>query len=180
VEIKDIGELMKKVLLLVGLTLINFASMQVFAESKFDSNVLASAPLTSLPIGTDKIDFKDFDGKVVLLDFWASWCGPCRQSFPWMNEIQEKYDDQGLVVIAVNLDQEKQAAADFLADVPAKFKILYDPNGGSAEQMQVIGMPMSYLIDRQGYIRHRLIGFNSSKKKEHQDHILALLNETAE
>ena len=153
--------------------------MQVFAESKPESNVTAFAPLAALTIGQDKIDFNDYRGKVLLLDFWASWCGPCRQSFPWMNEIQAKYNDQGLVVIAVNLDQEKQAAADFLADVPAKFKIVYDPDGSSAEQMEVMGMPMSYLIDRQGHLRHRLIGFNSSKKKQHEDHILALLNETA-
>jgi len=178
VKIIDIGGLMKKVLLLVGLIFINVTSMFAFAESETEPNVMASAPLSALPIGQDKIDFSDYRGKVVLLDFWASWCGPCRQSFPWMNEIQAKYDDKDLVVIAVNLDQEKQAAADFLADVPAKFQIVYDPDGGSAEQMKVMGMPMSYLIDRQGILRHRLIGFNSSKKKEHEDHILALLNET--
>jgi thiol-disulfide isomerase/thioredoxin len=181
VKIIDIGGLMKKVWLLIGLIFINTAGMHAFAESKlepkYESNDIASAPIVSLPIGEDNIDFKDYRGKVVLLDFWASWCGPCRQSFPWMNEIQKKYEDQGLVVIAVNLDQEKEAAADFLSDVPANFKIVYDPEGGSAEKMEVIGMPMSYLIDRQGNVIHRLIGFNSSKKKEHEDHILSLLNE---
>jgi thiol-disulfide isomerase/thioredoxin len=178
VKIIDIGGLMKKVLLLIGLIFISATSMSVFAESKAESNITPAALLTALSLGQDEIDFSDYRGKVVLLDFWASWCGPCRQSFPWMNEIQEKYDDQSLVVIAVNLDQEKQAAADFLADVPAKFKIVYDPEGGSAEQMEVMGMPMSYLIDRQGRLRHRLIGFNSSKKKEHEDHIITLLNES--
>ncbi|MFT7371522.1 MAG: cytochrome c biogenesis protein CcmG/thiol:disulfide interchange protein DsbE [Oleiphilaceae bacterium] len=170
---------MKKVLLLVGCVLLNTSSMFALAEIKPESDVMASAPLSILSIGADKIDFSDYRGKVVLLDFWASWCGPCRQSFLWMNEIQAKYTDQGLVVIAVNLDQEKQAAADFLAAVPATFKILYDPDGGSAEQMEVMGMPMSYLIDRQGKLRHRLIGFNSSKKQEHEEHIVALLYETS-
>ena len=183
-KIIDIGGLMKKVLLLVGLIFINAMSAPSFAESKAEhkpeTNTLDSVPLSALSIGSDQIDFSDYRGKVVLLDFWASWCGPCRQSFPWMNEVQKKYADQDLVVIAVNLDQEKQAAADFLTDVPATFKIVYDPDGSSAEQMEVMGMPMSYLIDRQGHVRHRLIGFNSSKKKEHEDHILALLNDATQ
>jgi len=174
---------MKKVLLSAVLVFLSSLSISAFAELKSElkpkPNVVASVPLTALPIGSDNIDFSDYRDKVVLLDFWASWCGPCRQSFPWMNEMQTKYADQGLVVIAVNLDQEKQAAADFLSDVPATFKIMYDPDGGSAERMDVLGMPMSYLIDRQGHVRHRLIGFNSTKKKEHEDHISALLNETA-
>jgi len=180
VKIIEIGELMKKVLLLIGLIFINAMSIFAFAEAKPEANTLASEPISALSIKQENIDIRDYRGKVVLLDFWASWCGPCRQSFPWMNKIQEKYADQNLVVIAVNLDQEKQAAADFLAAVPAKFKIVYDPDGGSAEQMDVMGMPMSYLIDRKGHVRHRLIGFNSYKKKEHEDHILALLNEAAQ
>lgn len=168
---------MKKVLLLVGCVLLSMSSMFALAEIKSESGVMASVALSTLPMGADNIDFRDYRGKVVLLDFWASWCGPCRQSFPWMNDIQAKYTDQGLVIIAVNLDQEKQAADKFLAEVPATFKVVYDPDGGSAEQMEVMGMPMSYLIDRQGKLRYRLIGFNSRKKKEHEAHIFALLYE---
>ena len=159
---------MKKIVWFVGVLFIS-ATYSLAAAEK---------PLLELTIGQEKIMFSEYRGKVVLLDFWASWCGPCRQSFPWMNEVQARYADQGIEVIAINLDEEKQNAANFLKDVPAKFKIAYDPDGRSAEQMNVMGMPMSYLIDREGYVRHRLIGFNSSKRIEHEEHIRALLNET--
>ena len=168
-----IGELMKKVMLLVGFVLLNGVIGYTVAGQKSE----ALAPLTTLSLGADQLDLQNYRGKVVLLDFWASWCGPCRQSFPWMNLVYEKYKDQGFAIIAINLDQEKKAAAGFLAAVPAFFKILYDPVGSSAEQMAVRGMPVSYLIDRKGHVSHRLIGFNSAKKKEHEAHIIALLNE---
>lgn len=123
------------------------------------------------------IHFQDYAGKVILLDFWASWCGPCRQSFPWMNDMQAKYADQGLEIIAINLDSDPTAAQEFLAEVPASFVLGFDPEGNSAEQMQVEAMPMSYLIDRAGQIRFRLMGFNSDKKSEHEAHIQTLLKE---
>lgn len=124
-----------------------------------------------------KIHFQDYQGKVILLDFWASWCGPCRQSFPWMNEMQAKYAGQGLAIIAINLDSESDVAREFLTEVPASFVLGFDPEGKSAEAMQVEAMPMSYLIDRHGQIRYRLMGFNSEKKSEHETHIQTLLSE---
>jgi len=91
--------------------------------------------------------------------------------------MQARYAEQGLVILAINLDQDKTDAAEFLSDVPAKFKIIYDPEGDSAEKMDLMGMPMSYLIDRNGQLRHNLIGFNSLKKTQHENHIRTLLNE---
>lgn len=164
---------MKKIMFWVSLVLFStLGSLALAAQEAADSE-----PLTELSLGQDKIEFADYRGKVVLLDFWASWCGPCRQSFPWMNDMQSRYREHGLVVLAVNLDQDRQDADLFLKDVPADFAIAYDPSGGSAEKMEVMGMPMSYLIDRDGRIRHRLIGFNSRKKLEHENHIRLLLNE---
>lgn len=129
--------------------------------------------------GTNRdINFQDYTGKVILIDFWASWCGPCRLSFPWMNDMQAKYADQGFEIIAINLDSEAGAAQEFLAEVPANFTLGFDPEGISAEQMQVEAMPMSYLIDREGKIRYRLMGFNTDKKAEHELHIKHLVNET--
>ena len=125
----------------------------------------------------ENIHFQDFSGDVILLDFWASWCGPCRQSFPWMNDMHAKYADLGLRVVAINLDNDTEAAQEFLAEVPANFILGFDPEGNAAEQMQVEAMPMSYLIDRNGQIRFRLMGFNSGTKAEHEAHIQTLLSE---
>lgn len=134
-------------------------------------------PLQSVA-GQDKlIQFNEYLGHVVLIDFWASWCGPCRQSFPWMNAMQEKYKDQGFDIIAINLDSDTDDAHQFLKEVPAQFTIGFDPTGLTAEKMAVEAMPMSYLISRDGQIQHRFIGFNTQKKLSHEAHIKTLLAE---
>lgn len=138
---------------------------------------LEPLPLIKVQAAQGELNFADYRGKVILLDFWASWCGPCRQSFPWMNEVQIRYANEGLTVIAVNLDQNRADAQAFLAEVPASFQIAYDASGNSAEMMHVVGMPMSYLIDRQGRVRQSLIGFNQQNKAEHETQIRELLAE---
>lgn len=159
-------------------TILVFLLSQLMAWPSLASET--SEPLTLKSVaGVDQpIQLQDYAGKIILIDFWASWCGPCRLSFPWMNEMQAKYADQGFEIIAINLDSETQAAQEFLAEVPAHFTLAFDPEGSSAEHMQVEAMPMSYLIDREGQIRFRMMGFNSDKKSEHEAHIQTLLNET--
>jgi cytochrome c biogenesis protein CcmG, thiol:disulfide interchange protein DsbE len=116
-------------------------------------------------------------GKVVLLDFWASWCGPCRQSFPWMNELQARYGAAGLVVVAFNLDQDRELAAQFLTTTPAKFRIEYDARGTLAESFGVVAMPTSVLIDRAGRVRAVHRGFKLTQRAEREQAIAALLKE---
>lgn len=118
----------------------------------------------------------NYPDQVVLLDFWASWCGPCRQSFPWMNEMQARYGASGLKVVAINLDSEPELATEFLQEIPAQFTVLFDQSGQSATQMGVEGMPMSYLFDRQGRLVHRMIGFSAAREAEHEAKIKALLS----
>ncbi|MBE0507308.1 MAG: TlpA family protein disulfide reductase [Marinospirillum sp.] len=119
----------------------------------------------------------ELQGKVVLVDFWASWCGPCRESFPWMNAMQEKYAKQGLVVVGVNLDQQPQQALDFLQQVPANFTLLQDSKASLPEAYGLIGMPSSYLLDRQGRLRATHTGFHASRVNEYEASIQQLLAE---
>ena len=123
---------------------------------------------TALP-ADDLLDLNEYRGKVVLLDFWASWCVPCRRSFPWMNEMQQKYGDSGLVIIAVNMDGEAGAAQEFLDDYPAKFKIIYDPEGNLGKEYGVVAMPSSYVIGRDGDQVARHLGFKVKKQDEHSN-----------
>lgn len=99
-----------------------------------------------------ELNMSQYHGEVVLLDFWASWCGPCRRSFPWMNDMQTLYAERGLKVVAVNLDQDAGDAAKFLERYPANFTIWYDPKGALAKRYEVQAMPTSVLIDRQGKV----------------------------
>lgn len=114
-------------------------------------------------------------GKVVLLDFWASWCAPCRKSFPWMNALQKKYGDKGLVVIGVNLDSDRKLAAEFLQAVPAQFRIEYDPKGNLATGLDVSAMPTSFLLDRSGKIVKQHAGFREAQLAAREQEIEQIL-----
>jgi thiol-disulfide isomerase/thioredoxin len=114
-------------------------------------------------------------GKVIYLDFWASWCVPCRKSFPWMNDMQAKYSHQNFVVISINLDAEKSLADEFLQQVPAEFAIIYDAKGGLAQKFKLKGMPSSYLFDREGQLISSHSGFNNKKKQHFEQEILKAL-----
>jgi len=125
-------------------------------------------------------DLSQYKNKVVYLDFWASWCGPCRKSFPWLNAMEKQYEKQGLVVIGVNLDNDIENAKAFLNDVPAEFRVFSDPAGQLAEQYKLIGMPSSFVIDGNGEVRHRHVGFKKASVASYEHSIVELLKEINE
>ncbi|WNC73014.1 redoxin family protein [Thalassotalea psychrophila] len=114
-------------------------------------------------------------GKVIYLDFWASWCIPCRKSFPWMNAMEAKYAKQGFKVITVNVDVEKTLADDFLQENPANFSVIYDPKGAVAKEFKLKGMPSSYMINKLGKPVSAHVGFYNDKKDEYEAEIIKLL-----
>lgn len=125
------------------------------------------------PIGD--LDLKAQHGKVVYLDFWASWCKPCRESFPWMNSLLARYPADKFTVITINLDAETSAMQRFLDKVPANFDVYHDPSGQLAEQFQLEGMPTSYLIDAEGKVVKRHVGFYTKDVERYQREIEGLL-----
>jgi len=135
--------------------------------------ILAAMP--AFGSASETFNLSDYQGKVVILDFWASWCVPCRRSFPWMNEMQNKYGDDGLVIVAVNLDSEVSDAEAFLERYPADFSIYYDHERQLARQYGVEAMPSSFLIDREGTVVARHLGFKSADTDEYEAEIVALL-----
>jgi thiol-disulfide isomerase/thioredoxin len=140
------------------------------------ANVGAASP-TSAQATPDWAVLDSLRGKVVLLDFWASWCSPCLKSFPWMNEVQKKLGADGFVIVAVNVDQDRALADAFMKKVPAQFRVEYDPKGALARQFDVQAMPTSFLIDRNGQIRVRHAGFKEKQRDEREDEIVKLLKE---
>lgn len=116
--------------------------------------------------------------KVIYVDFWASWCGPCRQSFPWMNAMQQKYGSAGFEVVGINLDAEAKDADAFLAQVPANFTVAFDPGGDSARRFGVKGMPTSFLIGRNGTVIHAHTGFSEDGRKQLEQMIAAAVEAT--
>lgn len=137
--------------------------------------VLAGLGLASAASQADTLDLQRYRGKVVLVDFWASWCAPCRQSFPWLNAMQAKYANQGLVVVAVNVDRQRADAEGFLKEVPAKFEIVYDPQGELAARYEVPGMPSSYVFGPTGELLSKHIGFRQAQREEREQELQRLL-----
>jgi cytochrome c biogenesis protein CcmG/thiol:disulfide interchange protein DsbE len=125
--------------------------------------LLPSAPRPAasfeLPTRTGTVSLDALRGKVVLVDFWASWCGPCRQSFPWLGKVAQRYGAKGLVVVAIDLDKDRGLAERFLHELPSPFTVAFDPAGKTAEAFDVEAMPSSFLIDRAGQVVYSHAGF---------------------
>ena len=133
------------------------------------------APAFSLPGQNADISLDDYKGSIVYLDFWASWCAPCRKSLPWMDTIQARYKDQGLTVIAINLDESREAAETFLNSMNITLKVAFDDQGTTAEAFNLVAMPTSYLIDKNGQIVQTHLGFRLRDKAVIEQSIQQLL-----
>jgi cytochrome c biogenesis protein CcmG, thiol:disulfide interchange protein DsbE len=120
-------------------------------------------------------DLAEFQGSVVYLDFWASWCAPCRQSFPWMQTMQDTYGAQGLRVVAFNVDQHRADAERFLAKFHPTFEVRFDPRGEMAARFKVQGMPTGVIIDRHGALRYTHIGFRPMDGAAYEEQLRRVL-----
>ncbi len=122
---------------------------------------LPSFSLANIYPGQPTISSAGLAGKTLYIDFWASWCAPCLTSLPLYNEMYHKYKDQGLEIIAINVDNPIEDGLDFLEDTPLDFLIPSDPEGDAAEMFGVIGMPSSYLVGPDGEVKLVHMGFRS-------------------
>jgi thiol-disulfide isomerase/thioredoxin len=148
---------------------------RVFMRNYLLLLLLVITPLKAEIYDIGELDLASHKGKVVYLDFWASWCKPCRESFPWMNGLLSKYPADKFTVITINLDAESSEMQRFLGKIPAQFDIYHDASGSIAEKFQLEGMPTSYLIDASGKVVSKHIGFYTSKIGEYENEIEELL-----
>src|SRR5690349_14771080 len=118
------------------------------------------APSFTLPTASGTVCLDSLRGQAVLVDFWASWCAPCKQSFPWMSAMHQKYATKGLTIVAINLDKDRKLADAFLDQHLAPFTVAFDPTGKTAKAFKVWGMPSSYLIGADGTILFTKAGFD--------------------
>ena len=153
---KMIYKRLSKALLMI--TLISTCSASMALE---EGDKIPEFDIASIYENQPNISLKDLEGKTLFIDFWASWCAPCITSLPLYNEIYDKYQDQGLEVIAVNVDNPIEDGLDFLLDTPLDFLIPQDPEGDVSEMFGVIGMPSSYLVSPDGNVRLVHMGFRN-------------------
>ncbi len=148
----------------------------LFAGGADAADVGAPAPAFALPDAQGAaISLDAMRGRVVYVDFWASWCAPCKRSFPWMNELQRRYGDLGLTVVAINVDKKREDAERFLRQVPATFTILYDGAGVAPAAWDVKAMPSSYLVDARGTVVAVEQGFRDDRTAAIEERVRALV-----
>jgi thiol-disulfide isomerase/thioredoxin len=124
------------------------------------------------------LDLAAHAGKVIYVDFWASWCAPCRRSFPWMQATQRELASRGLVVLTVNVDEDPRQAERFLQEVGGGLPVVFDSKGQLAELYKLQGMPSSFVVDRHGSIRFRHRGFRTTDPEAYTAELRQLLDET--
>lgn len=115
-------------------------------------------PFELTDLGRNEHRLSDYAGKVLVVNFWASWCVPCRDELPSMNRAAGKLTDQPVVWLAINVGEDREAVAAFVADYPIDFTVLLDPSGGVSQAWQVTAMPTTLILDPQGYVAHRIVG----------------------
>lgn len=147
----------------------------LLALSKTASSDYPIAPEFKLPTQDTPIRLSSLRGKLVYVDFWASWCRPCKKSFPWMIGMKEKFKDMPFEIVAINLDTDKNLAEQFIKSQAINFPVAFDPEAKVAEMYGVEGMPSSYLVDPQGRLRIRYTGFWNKSKNEKEAAIKDLL-----
>ena len=125
------------------------------------------------------VQLSDFAGRVVLLDFWASWCAPCKTSFPALDKLFRENEARGFTVFAVNLDKKRSNADEFLTANPHAMTIVFDPDGKVSKAFRIFGLPSSVLIDRSGNIRFTHLGYNAKVVERYVREINTLLAEPA-
>lgn len=157
----------------ITLVLALLAAPALAAESGQPAPTFAASAL----VGGGPLRLEDYRGKVVYLDFWASWCAPCRQSLPWMETMRVEFAGAGFEVLAVNVDASPAAGVRFLQRFPVSYPVVGDSAGTIAALYDVQYMPSSYLIDRRGVVRQVHRGFDPQAGKQLRAEIAALLKE---
>jgi len=120
-----------------------------------------------------QISLSEYRGKVIYLDFWASWCGPCRKSLPLLNELRNELKDRGFEVLAINVDETREEGLRFLREYPVDYPTLFDDQS-TAATYQLRGMPTAYLIDHEGKLHSQHVGFNPKDMTSIRSEVLSL------
>lgn len=145
-----------------------------------DATVAANAPAPNFTLaarGGQKLSLAQYKGQVVMINFWATWCGPCRQEMPLLDAMYQKYKRMGFTLIGVNVEPDSKAAEDFLKKVPVSFPVAFDPDSSVSKLYAVQGMPSSIIIDRKGNARVIHRGYRPGDENVYLDHIRKLVKE---
>ncbi len=164
---------MKFILRITALTSFLFLAVSAHAGA-----ISGKAPDFTLKSSSGKnLRLSDFRGQVVMINFWASWCGPCRQEMPILDQLYKRYGKLGFTLLGVNVEQDSSKANAYLKDVPVSFPILYDTSNGTSKLYDVNAMPTTILVDRNGNKRFIHHGYKPGYEKDYKKQIKQLIRE---
>lgn len=156
-----------------------FAPVTLFAGVLFVASAATKIGDAFPDLASFKLEGKlpdSLNGKIVMVDFWASWCGPCKETFPAMNDLQKKYGDRGLVIIAINEDEKSSDMRDFLKDNPAAFVVVRDAEQKLVAKAGIQTMPSSFMLDESGKVRFAHSGYHGAEtRKQYEQEINSLM-----
>jgi thiol-disulfide isomerase/thioredoxin len=163
--------------LLPGLFLAAFMALSTpFAAAA--AEVGKPAPdFTLKSLGGKNLKLSEMAGSVVLVNFWASWCGPCREEMPLLNSLHNKYEPLGFIVLGVNVEEDVKGAEGFLKNFPVDFPVLLDSDNRVSEQYKVIAMPTTVVVDRDGNMRFLHQGYKSGDEAKYRQMVKKLVRE---
>jgi len=127
--------------------------------------------------GGGSVQLSSLRGQVVMINFWATWCGPCRQEMPLLEQLHARYEPLGFTLLGINVEPDSTAATTWLEGVPVTFPILFDTRNEVADQFGVLGMPSSVFVDREGRVRHVHRGYKPGDEAQYADLIRSLVKE---
>jgi peroxiredoxin len=125
----------------------------------------------------DNIKLSELRGKVILINFWASWCGPCRQEMPELDQLYQHYRSLDFTILGVNVEENSDAAKSLLKDIPVSFPVLFDNANTVSKLYKIKGMPSTIILDRDGNMRYMYMGYQRGYEQEYQKQVRALIRE---
>jgi peroxiredoxin len=125
----------------------------------------------------EHVSLEDLKGQVVMINFWATWCGPCRREMPHLEALHQRYADLGFTLLGINVEDDSRGVDKFLRETPISFEVLYDPANQVSAMYDVIAMPSTVMVDREGNLRYMHHGYQPGYEHEYQAQIRALLRE---
>ncbi len=125
----------------------------------------------------ETVSLAQLRGQVVMINFWATWCGPCREEMPHLEALHQRYAALGFTLLGINVEENSEDAEEWLEEMPVSFSILFDPENYVSELYDVVAMPSTVLVDRQGNLRFSHHGYQPGYENEYQTQIRALIRE---
>ena len=159
-------------------TMLGMAASLLLAMTVNAGELSGPAPNFSLMSRSgEQVSLEDFKGQVVMINFWATWCGPCRREMPHLEALHQRYSNLGFTLLGINVEDDTRGVEKFLRETPVSFEVLYDPTNKVSALYDVIAMPSTVMVDREGNLRFMHHGYQAGFEHEYQAQIRALLRE---